>query len=260
MNCIFICVFNQIEYVDMLVLLMESIFFFGKLDDNTSLLIYTSTSFMELIKRNNNFKSEKVQFEINDTYNDIYSSCRARLDFFRISSVYKYNKILYLDTDILVKGDINRVFDVCKKDILYALGEGQITNYEWGDSLFGEEASNYPDKTAFSSGILLFYNCEKIKTLFMIINEDMTKRYHSFYDQPYIVYNAFKYNLYNNTDLKAYVANNDENIFNDIVIHHFPSGPGIHGPKINVMTSFLSRLRLIKNPYIFRIPRERSKE
>ena len=33
MDCIFLCVFNQKEYVDMLFMLLESIFIYGQLDD-----------------------------------------------------------------------------------------------------------------------------------------------------------------------------------------------------------------------------------
>ena len=160
-------------------------------------------------------------------------------------SVKNYNKILYLDTDVLVKDDINKVFEVCKEDILYVLEEGKIdsNNDYWGKSLFGNEVNNYEDKTAFSSGVMLFNNCEKIKGLFNKINEDITNRPHSFHDQPHIVYNAFKYNLYNNKTLKSLVVNNDNNVHSDKVIHHFPGGPGVYQHKLVNMTKFLMRLR-----------------
>ena len=59
------------------------------------------------------------------------------------------------------------------------------------------------------------------------IIEDIIIRPHYFFDQPHIVYNAFKYDLYNNILLKEFVVNNDHNIYSDKVIHHFPGGPGI---------------------------------
>ena len=164
MNCIFICVFNQEKYVDMLLMLLESIFIYGNLDDNTQILIYTSTAFMNIIKKSHLF-NEKIKFEINDTYNDIEKACKARLDLFNLASVKNYNKILYLDTDILVKDNINKVFDVCEEEFLYTLEEGEIdsdTDF-WGKSLFGNELYNYKDKKAFTSGMLLFKNCEKIR-------------------------------------------------------------------------------------------------
>lgn len=249
MNCIFCCVFNQLQYVDMFYIFLESILVYGNLDDNTIILVYTSTSFMNMIKEHILFNDAKIFFEINDTYNNIDKACKSRLDLFNLSSITKYDKILYLDTDIIVKDDINKVFDVCKEDKLYTLEEGEIdsdTDY-WGKILFGNELNIYSDKTAFSSGILLFNNCEKIKDLFNKINDDISNRPNDFncFDQPYIVYNAFKYNLYNNKILKSFAVNGDNNIHSDKVIHHFPGGPGMYGHKIIDMTNFRANLKYI---------------
>jgi len=247
MNTIFCCVFNQEKYMDMFLLFLESIFIYGNLDENTKILVYTSTLFMNKIKKSHLFNIEKIKFEINDKYNNIDKACKARLDLFSLPSITNYNKILYLDTDILIKDNINQVFDVCKEDFLYTLEEGEINSVTdfWGKSLFGNEIDNYNDKSAFTSGILLFNNCEKIKDLFQKINEDIVKRPYQFtcYDQPYIVYNAFKYNLYNNKVLKSLAVNNDKNIHSDKVIHHFPGGPGVYENKIASMTTFLNSLK-----------------
>jgi len=245
MNCIFVSVFTQKEYVNMLYLLLESIFIYGNLDDNTNILIYTSTQFMNIIKKSHLYCVEKMVFEINDTYDSIDKACKARLNVFNLSSITNYNRVLYLDIDILVKNDINKLFDICNEDILYVLEESVIDHESdyWGKTLFGNEINNYNDKRAFTSGILLFNNCEKIKELFEIINKDIINRYHHFHDQPYIVYNAFKYNLYNNKILKSLVCNNNNNIHSDKVIHHFPGGPGSYTAKIVNMTKFLNGLK-----------------
>ena len=258
MNYIFCCVFNQDKYVDMFYLLLESILTYGNLDDNTIILVYTSTIFMNRIKTSSLFNENRIHFEINDTLDTIDKACKARLDLFNLPSITNYNKILYLDTDIIVKDDINKVFDVCKEDILYVLEEGNLdTGFHdhHGRSLFGDELNNYEDKTAFTSGILLFNNCEKIKDLFNKINEDIINRPHDFVccDQPYIVYNAFTYELYNNKILKSLVVNNDHNIHSDKVIHHFPGGPGIYQHKIDNMTIFLNNIKNKKQSLIEQI-------
>lgn len=77
MNCIFICVFNQTKYVDMFFLHLESIFIYGWLDKNTKILIYTSTPFMNMIKDSHLFNDDKIEFEINDSYNNIDKACKA---------------------------------------------------------------------------------------------------------------------------------------------------------------------------------------
>jgi len=231
----------------MFFLLLESIFIYGNLNENTKILVYTSTPFMNIIQQSHLFDDEKIKFEINDTYDNIDKACKSRLDLFTFSSITNYNKILYLDTDILVKDDLNKVFDVCTEDILYVLEEGEIYSDSdfWGKTLFGNEINNYADKSAFTSGILLFNNCEKIKDLFNKINEDIMNRSYetSFYDQPYIIYNAFKYDLYNNKILKSLAVNCDNNIHSDKVIHHFPGGPGVYDHKICSMTTFLNDIK-----------------
>lgn len=248
MNCIFVSVFNQTQYVDMFFLLLESIFIYGNLDENTNILVYTSTIFMNKIKQSHLFNENKIKFEINDTYNNIDKACKARLDLFNLSSIINYNKILYLDIDILVKNNLNKIFDVCVQDILYVLEEGSIlyknVDY-WGHSLFSNEINNYQDKSAFTSGILLFNNCEKIKNLFNKINEDIITRPFNFtcYDQPYIIYNAFKYNLFNNKILNKYCVNRDTNIYSDKIIHHFPYGAGMPHNKLIAMTNFLNNIK-----------------
>jgi len=250
MNSIFICVFSQEKYVEMFLLLLESIFTYGNIGENIHLLIYTSTPFMNMIKNTDLyfFNEEKIVFEINDNYHTINSACKARLDLFEFSSVRNYEKILYLDTDIIVKGDIRKVFDVCKKDVLYALEEGSIecdTDF-WGKTLFGDEIHNYTNKYCFTSGILLFNNCEKIRGLFSQIKEDVIRRPYNFatHDQPYIIYNAFKNNLYDNQVMKSYVVNNSMDIHSDKVIHHFPGGPGNYHHKIYSMSTFLNNMKM----------------
>jgi predicted O-methyltransferase YrrM len=199
------------------------------------------------MKQSHLYNENKIKFEINDTYNNLDSACKARLDLFNLPSVTQYDKILYLDTDILVKDDINKVFDVCTEDTMYVLEEGWIDHSHdyWGNTLFGDEINNYDDKTAFTSGILLLNNCEKMHFLFNKIKEDIINRpyYFTCYDQPYIIYNAFKYNLYNNKVLKSLVVNSDSNIHSDKVIHHFPGGPGVYHNKIDAMTIFLNSIK-----------------
>ena len=132
-KCIFICVFNNENYIRLLFLLLESIFIYGNCDNDTDILIYTSTDFKNIIQ-NSHLYNDKIKFEINDTYNNVDLACKARLDLFNLQYITKYDKFLYLDTDILIKNDINVIFNVANDDILYALEEGTIDHpYDyWG--------------------------------------------------------------------------------------------------------------------------------
>jgi len=247
-KCIFCCVFNQQKYLHLFYRLLESILTYGNLDENTDILVYTSTSFMNQIKQSHLF-NEKIKFEINNTYSDIEKACKSKLDLFKLKDVSKYKKILYLDTDILVKDDLNKVFKVCKKDILYTLEQGKIDDKQdfWGYTLFSEEnvLDKYKGQSAFTTGILLFNNCKSISDLFERILQYIKKVNISFqtFDQPYIVYYSFISELYDNQILKSLVVNNDENIHNNKVICHFPGNPGYPNRKLVVISEFLKRLK-----------------
>jgi hypothetical protein len=247
----------------MFLLLLNSIYKYGNLNKDTVFLVYTTNKFMNIIKKNMFYNmlintqglNESISFEINDTYNTVEKACKARIDLFDllVAPKYNYSRILYLDTDIIVKGDLQVIFDVCVQDKLYVLEEGFINSNTdfWGKSLFVSacDLETYDkEATAFTSGILLFNNCEKIKNLFTNIRHDMIARPFQFYchDQPYIIYNAFKYGLYDNQLLKPFVVNNDYNVCSSKIIHHFPGGPGIHQNKINNMIKFLAELKQLQ--------------
>jgi hypothetical protein len=242
--------------------------------EDTHILVYTSTSFKDIIKEHRLFDDAIIHFEINNTYSTIEEACKSRLDVFQFDSIKKYDKVLYLDIDIIVKDDIHKVFDVCKENILYVLEEGTVNEVsnifdneeETKESpLMGEtkvslpmtgfsgvqrkkmewgEISNYEDKSAFSTGIMLFNNCKIMRFLFYKIKEDMKETPHDFsnHEVPYIVYNAFKYNLFDNKALKPFAVNNEFNICSDKVIHHFPGGTGIFHHKRHIMSYFLNNL------------------
>jgi predicted O-methyltransferase YrrM len=222
-NAIFLCTFYQEEYLNLLNLFLESLYIYGNLDNQTSIIIYTSSVFMEIIK-NSNLNSEKLLFCINDTYNSIEDACFSRLDFFDLPIAKEFDRILYLDIDILVINEINSVFELLCQNKLYTLEEGTIDNPSdfWGKTLFGNEVNNYADKRAFSSGILLFNNTIEISNLFRIIRNDRTNRPHTnvLNDQPYFVYNTFKLNLQEIDTLKNVAFFNRQNaIFNELDLY-----------------------------------------
>jgi len=74
---------------------------------------------MNKIKENSLYDKSKIKFEINDTYDNIDKACKSRFDIFELDNIQQYEKILYLDTDIIVKNDIHKVFQVCKLIMSY---------------------------------------------------------------------------------------------------------------------------------------------
>ena len=155
---------------------LESIFIYGELDCNTHILICTSTSLMNKIKQNHLFDNDKIKFEIND---------KSRMDFFDFESSKNYSKVLYLDTSVIVKDNINKVFDICMENVVYVID----------------------DKSLDNSPIILFNNCDKIKDVFNQLKDVSNKTPEDF----------------DNTTLKSIFSTDDSNISSDKVIHYFSS-------------------------------------
>jgi len=216
------------------------------------ILIYTNKAFAENIKHNFSKYLKYIKLVLNN-FENTSDCCFARLDLFKFNITKKYNKILYLDTDIIIRGDLTEIFDIAEKEIIYAMQEGTIdsdSNY-WGKYLFKKsELEKITDKTAFSSGILLFKNCLAIQELFDNIKKDVFTKKNVYYDQPFIVYNAVKHNLYDNKELNKYAKNVDNYSklnLQPYTICHFYGGLTISYVKVAKMKKFMDLLKCSNN-------------
>ena len=257
MKCIFCTLFLQEKYVKMFFVFIESILRCGTIDDDTDILVYTSSQFMKQIK-DSHLYNVKIKFIINDDFMTLKHACNSRLDLFNYKFVDNYTKILYLDTDIIVTGDLNKIFDLCKDDILYCRAEGNWDIWH-GVTLFQKEErgadGNFDGKSPFSSGVLLFNNCDKIRNLFHSINKGIKNdtQHLQCEDQSYIIYNAFITNLYNSDIMKPFVKNYpmsgydnqdiDSIVNKNRIINHFSGGIGDPcNRKTNVMKKLLNEI------------------
>lgn len=252
MNCVFICVFNQVKYVEMFLIMLESLLLFGGLSKDYEILVYTSTAFMKLIQTSPLFAlandKSRMVFAINDNYTNVDLACKARLDLFDLQQIDKYSRILYLDTDIIVQAPLSQLFTLELEEKLYALKEGKIgdLNESHGRKLFILERFKINGAApAFTTGILLFNNCARLHELFSEVKKLIIKRPIKFHcaDQPFIVFTAFRMRVYNNILLCDYAVNNSTDTNSGKIIHHFTGGPGVYGPKIPAMANYLSKLK-----------------
>lgn len=259
-NLIFVCVFHNEEYIALLELLLQSIHLYGEIDNvMTDILIYTTSSFLYRIQA---IKVPLINTRIvvQDAYQSVTESCRARLDLFQIldkTPYIHYDTVLYLDTDILVVGPLTPIFQLVDQNeaestFLYALEEGTMQTHDpywdyYGKTLFPE--SEWPaleDQTAFSSGILLFRPSSTMRVLFETISKDIVQRPICKFDQPYIVHHAIRTKQMNNQALKPYAI-----LFQDLQTNtntqnlsliHFAGGVGVTGHKRQNMQGFLDRI------------------
>jgi lipopolysaccharide biosynthesis glycosyltransferase len=250
---VYSCVFFNEKYVNLINLLLKSYKLFGNSSDDVDYLIICNPDYQKKIQElfdNLDINGKIWCLDLKTMFEAGYS----RLKIFNYPDINLYNKILYLDCDILVTNSINNILDFQLENKLYALQEGNTNHHYWGKQFFGK---NNPNCEAFTSGILLFNNNIIIKDLFsqilLHINNHITSKLSipGCLDQPFIVYHAVKNNLYDNQKLINIVINNPNvsdlwrpkqihQNYNGQTICHFPGGPGLYENKIEKMSNFMN--------------------
>jgi len=213
-------------------------------EETTSILIITSPNFYPLIEKQLQVFDLPLYYFLLDIKSLFNAGC-ARLHIFLYENINKYEKILYLDTDILINSDINKLFNLdLSSEKIYVLEEGNISQTYYG-SWFFDFTKYRTTLSAFTSGIILFKNSDSIKSLFNDVKLHIVDYIYennnnipSCLDQPFIVYNAITQNKYDNQILKKYVENNPKIPNPRKIIYHFPGTPGWYDSKIKKMTNF----------------------
>lgn len=266
MDLIYICIFHQEKYINLLKLLIRSLFINGNINkNNTDILIITSFEFQPIIEK------ELSEFNLNFFYYrlnlyTIFESAYSRLNIFNYENINKYEKILYLDTDILINSDINALFNLeIQNNKLYTLEEGWIGHPYWGGSSFFDFSKYDQNISGFTTGILYFHNNDIIKELFkdiqLHINDYLSnnRQIPDCLDQPFINYNAITQNKYDNQLIKKYVENNPIIVNSEKIIYHFPGHLGVYTNKYDKMISFWKKMNYI-TPVIFQTNRNKPEE
>lgn len=249
MNLIYMSVFCQESYINLLEMLIKSIKLRANLDNKTTHVhVLTSHEFKPLIENKISLYDIPVKYHLLDI-KTIFDSAVARLEIFKYIDSDLYENLLYLDTDVLINSDINVLFNLdIQPTKLYALEEGVIHGIFWGSEFFDFNKHNMWS-SAFSSGVLYFKNSEPIRTLFKNTLAHVEqyvfidKNPHPVcLDQPFIIYNSFIENKYDNQLLKKYVENNPGTVDSVKIIYHFPGLIGNYGFKREKMEDFWNKM------------------
>ena len=144
-------------------------------------------------------------------FTTIFQAACARLYIFNYEHIDLYDKILYLDTDIIIKKDIAPVFNVDLGDILYGIESGTISSPSFGSQFFDFSQVN-GSTPGINSGTLLFKNCQAMRDLFSRIQNHINQHTERnlpipyCMDQPFINYIVNKDNVYDNTYMNQHVS------------------------------------------------------
>jgi hypothetical protein len=208
-NLVYLGVFFNKEYLELLKIFLISVkLFSASALDSIDFLIMTSEDFAPDVQK----LSEDIGIPLLMkffSFNSVHEASCARLHIFEYENALAYEKILYLDTDITVQGDLMNVFNEPIEDKIYGMKEGTIEHEIHGGWWFDFSTIN-KDTVAMNGGILLFHGSQSMKTIFDEINahvkeiKDTGKPMPECADQPFMNYHFIKAGKYDNKMLEKH--------------------------------------------------------
>lgn len=255
-NLVYFCAFHNKGYIDLLYYLLSSALVFSNLE-TLDFLVFTSEAFRPLIEDISRKLNIPIQIQI-FKFTTMHEAGCARLFIFNYEDIDLYEKILYLDTDIIVQNDISRLFQLPLEEKVYAIQEYDINGEGHGAWFF--DFHRFDKNTpAINSGVLLFKNTRKIRYLFKTIQRHIENLKKSgsilpnCMDQSFIVYSLFTHNTYDSQLMKRYIYLSEHipppfpSSYSDLTFTHFvwPIGNTEH-KKSRMMSHFKDLLNHYK--------------
>jgi glycosyltransferase involved in cell wall biosynthesis len=255
-HLVYACVFYNRDYMKLLELLLASMKIYSSME-SFDILILASPDFEQSLHE----LSSKTGIYIRTMFiklSTIFEAACARLRIFDYQEISRYDTILYLDTDIIIKGDLAPLFSLAKDKVLYAIEEGTIASKNFGGGLFFRPGEIDMNTGGINSGTLLFQNCVAVRDLFSRIRlhiqvfTDKGEEIPYALDQPFINYHAIQNGIYNNKTLNPFVSLYEKTDtvtnYETSVICHFSFPIGNFGHKYKRMKTFF--IKLLRNPLI----------
>lgn len=207
-NLLYFCVFHNKGYFDLFNILLETIKKSSNID-NIDILVITSAEFEPIVKNMSVKYNIPISTYICNFQTQHEAGC-ARIFIFDYPRINEYAKILYMDCDIVIQGDISKLFSLPIEEKVYAKKEYAIGGEGHGGWFF--DFSRLDEKTdAINSGVLLFPNCTKIRSVFndIRVHIDKLRKTNTLLplcmDQPFIIYHLFKNDAYDNELISPYI-------------------------------------------------------
>ncbi len=250
-NLLYVAVYGNKDYVKLFNLLFSSLVLSKNDSSDFSLLVMTAPSLKDDILRTISSMNSGVELLVwaSEEKPDKFGAAFARYHIFELEQIDQFEKILYLDTDVLINGALSDVFhNDLSEGTIYCLPEadellGDLNDY-YGKSLFIEQGlERCLIERGFTSGAILFKNGLVVRHLFaevLKIGSESRKngRVFSCLDQPFLNLLATSKSLINLDLLPKYMVNNPVNVTGGFVINHFPGGVGNFGSKFSKMSKF----------------------
>jgi lipopolysaccharide biosynthesis glycosyltransferase len=156
MNLVYMAVFHNRQYLELLKLLMASVKLFSGATTDIEFLVLTSPEFAPAVQEIAVLTGIPIRKKLFG-FSSVFEASCARLHVFEYEDIERYEKILYLDTDMLVQGQLTTLFQENIEDRIYALPERSVTWEHFGGWFYDFKKIN-KNTPGMNGGILLFRN------------------------------------------------------------------------------------------------------
>ena len=153
MNLVYACVFFQDKYVSMFELMFKSYIKYNTNQKNIHFLVITQERLQEKIRKI--MKASQITWDIfvveSKTF---FDAAISRVKVFDYPKIINYDKILYLDTDIIINASLFELFQKPINNKLYALKE--TPHYEYHGCYFTKESYDRVSSNVFFKWCIVF--------------------------------------------------------------------------------------------------------
>ena len=261
-NLIYMGVFYNEKYIRLLELLFLSLRVYSSPID---ILVLTSDNFKEKIQALSSSIGLPCHIHCLPCKSIFEAAC-ARLHVFEWPGIEAYEKILYLDTDIIIRRDLGKIFDYSLEKKLYGIASGTLESPQFGGQFFDWSTCGIDHTTSgINSGTLLFLPCPEIRGLFGRINKHIHnhltagKQIPTVMDQPFINYHAFMTHICNTELLKGDISLYEDQVTvmnaDTASICHFSFPIGNFEHKYQRMSYFFQNLLISPSPGLASVAR-----
>jgi hypothetical protein len=243
---VFFGTFLNEKYLSLLNLALQSLTVFSDLSQ-VQVCVLTSPSLVGKVQEIGKNANVSLQIECRP-YTTVFEAACARFDWETIVGVDSYEKILYLDTDMLVLKDISKVFESVDPGTgIAAVEEGEMGMPNMGGDLFRKEEGSWDIKMpGMNSGILLFRPCAEVREVFKDAREAASASAASppaCMDQPFLSWATIRKDRFVRGSLKGIAGLFEKgwpDDFEDLTLCHFSFPIGNADHKMKRMKEFLN--------------------
>ena len=215
MNLVYMSVFHNRQYLDLLKLLMVSVKMFSvSATTDIDFLVLTSADFAPAVHEIATLTGIPLRTKL-FAFTSMHEAACGRLHVFEYEDIDRYEKILYLDTDMIIQGDLSVLFAEDIADKIHALPERSVAREGYGAWFFDFTKVN-KNTPGMNSGILFFRNTATARRIFAGANQHISamvaagEKLPFCLDQPFINYHAIRDGNHDTTLLLKYAALYDD--------------------------------------------------